>query len=283
MKSALFIPNFGPFGDPEVLVRLAVASESAGWEGFFMWDHINWEEEETRWIADPWIALTAIAAATSMIRFGPMITPVPRRRPWKLARETVTLDRLSGGRLNLGVGIGYPPDAEFGAFGEEGDDRERAKLLDEGLAILDGLWSGERFSYAGERLQVSDVCFQPTPLQEPRVPVWCAGWWPSPRPFRRAARWDGVFPELQGGDTPTPDDVRDILAFTAKHRTSDGPFDVVIDGCTDGESGELMADYEAAGVTWWLERITPGEYQSADEVLGRIQAGPPRPLARGAA
>src|SRR5689334_5299872 len=117
----MFVPNFGPFGDPAALVELAEVSERAGWDGIFLWDHINWDGDSgiEGPVVDPWVTMGAIAQATSTLRMGTMITPVPRRRPWKLARETATLDALSGGRLNFGAGIGYPPDLEFGAFGEE--------------------------------------------------------------------------------------------------------------------------------------------------------------------
>lgn len=274
MRQAVFVPNFGPFGDAEALVELAVAAEGAGWDGFFLWDHINWEEGGTRPIVDPWVAMTAIAAATTRLRIGPMITPLPRRRPWKLARETVTLDRFSGGRLNLGVGIGYPPEMEFGAFGEEVEDRARAEMLDEGLEVLDRLWSGERFSFEGKHYTAREVRFEPAPLQQPRIPIWCAGWWPNRKPFRRAARWDGVVPELVGGGTPTPADVREIAAYIGEHRSAPGSFDIALDGETDPGAGELMAEYEAAGVTWWLERIEPEKVTSCQQALERIVAGP---------
>ncbi len=204
MRFAVFLPNFGPFGDTDALVQLALDAEASGWHGFFIWDHIQLDGADTGPMVDPWVALTAVAAATSSLRIGTMITPLARRRPWKVARETVTLDRFSGGRLTLGVGLGYPPEAEFGTFGEETDDRVRAAKLDEGLDILDGLWSGGEFSYDGEHYKLAGAAFQPRPLQEPRIPVWCGGWWPNRRPFRRAARWDGVAPELVAGGHPDP-------------------------------------------------------------------------------
>ena len=160
----MFVPNFGPFGDPAALVELAEVTEQAGWDGLFIWDHINWNGDSEGPVADPWVALGAVALATTKLRIGTMITPLPRRRPWKLARETTTVDALSGGRLNLGVGLGYPPDLEFGAFGEETADRARAGMLDEGLAILDGLWSGEEFSYTGEHFSVEGARF-PAPAR----------------------------------------------------------------------------------------------------------------------
>ena len=150
MQFAVFLPNFGPFGDTDALVELARDAEANGWNGFFIWDHIQLDGADTGPIVDPWVALTAVACATTTLRIGTMITPLARRRPWKVARETVTLDRVSDGRLTFGVGLGYPPEDEFGTFGEETDDRVRADKLDEGLEILDGLWSGEKLDYQGE-------------------------------------------------------------------------------------------------------------------------------------
>src|SRR5215470_19306464 len=149
MHYGIYLPNFGEYGDPRLLAELAHEAEAAGWEGCFLWDHIHrWHGQEP--FADPWIALTAMALRTERLRLGPLVTPLARRRPWKLARETVTLDRLSGGRLTLGVGLGAPPREEFEQFGEDGDDKVRAKKLDESLEILTGLWSGEPFGYLGE-------------------------------------------------------------------------------------------------------------------------------------
>ena len=210
-----------------------------------------------------------------------MITPLPRRRPWKLARETATLDRLSDGRLDLGVGLGYPPDLEFGMFGEETDDRVRAAMLDEGLAVLDGLWSGEEFNFAGEHYRVEGARFLPTPAQSPRVPVWIAGWWPNRRPFRRAARWDGVIPEKVGGDTLTPAEVAEIKDYVAAHRDRDTSFDIAINGYSGHvDSESTLADYEAAGVTHWLERIEPNRLFSVGGARELIEAGPPPPERR---
>lgn len=271
MKYGVFLPNFGPFGEVDRLIMLATAAEDAGWDGFFLWDHLLFDGHE-RPVADPWVALAAVAVATESLRIGTVITPVPRRRPWKLARETTTLDQLSGGRLTLGVGLGFPPELEFGTFGEEVDGRRRADMLDEGLEVLDGLWSGEPFSFQGEHYTVGETTFD-RPVQRPRIPIWCAGWWPNRRPFRRAARWDGVAPELVGGATPGPEDVRAIHTYVGEHRESDAPFDIVVNGHTDEAEPSRMAEYEDAGATWWLERFDPDRLYSFDEALGRIKAG----------
>ena len=283
MRYGVFLPNFGDFGDPWALVSLAQAAEESGWDGFFLWDHIQWDGSEGDAaprrgavpLVDPWVALAAVASATDKLRLGTMITPLPRRRPWKLARETTTLDHLSGGRVTLGVGLGYPPQTEFGTFGEAGEDRDRAVALDEGLAVLDGLWSGEEFSFDGERYAVTGARFQPAPVQRPRIPVWCAGWWPNPRPFRRAARWDGVVPELVGGATPTPAAVAEIRDFVSRHRDVGESFDIAVNGRSEpGGNACRIGEYVEAGTTWWLERFDPGRFSALEQVRGRILAGP---------
>jgi len=279
MRFAFFLPNFGPFGDTEALIELARDAELKGWEGFFIWDHIQLDGADAMGpMVDPWVALTAVADATSSLRVGTMITPVARRRPWKLARETVTLDRISGGRLTIGVGLGFPPEDEFGTFGEETDDRVRAQKLDEGLEILDRLWSGETVDFDGEHYNISGAQFQPTPVQRPRIPIWCGGWWPNKRPFRRAARWDGVAPELVGGGTPTPADVTEIAAYVKENGAGEG-FDIAVNGYSDPDTGPeagALADYEAAGLTWWMERIDTERLFSFDQARERVHAGPPK-------
>jgi alkanesulfonate monooxygenase SsuD/methylene tetrahydromethanopterin reductase-like flavin-dependent oxidoreductase (luciferase family) len=237
MQFGLSLPQFDAFGDVRKLVELAQAAEEAGWDGFFVWDHILFDDF-WRPMVDPWVALAAIAMATEHIRIGTLVTPVARRRPWKLARETVSLDRLSGGRLILGVGLGSPETWEYGFFGEETDNRIRAEKLDEGLAILQGLWSGEMFGFQGKHYQLEEMRFLPTPVQQPRIPIWVAGLWPNKPPMRRAARFDGAIP-IKSPGTLTPDDWREALAYINQHRTSDEPsdtpFDAVAMGVTPGD------------------------------------------------
>jgi alkanesulfonate monooxygenase SsuD/methylene tetrahydromethanopterin reductase-like flavin-dependent oxidoreductase (luciferase family) len=289
MKYGLLAPNFGDYADARVLSGLAREAEAAGWDGFFIWDHIatpvspltpDWGAEP---LIDPWVALTAIALATERVRIGPMVTPVSRRRPWKLARESVSVDQLSGGRLTLGVGSGFPGIVaeEFAAFGEPVDAKERAALLDEGLDILRGLWRGQPFSYRGQHYQLDNVQFLPPPVQMPRVPVWVPGFWPNRAPFRRAARWDGLWPvDLTGPLTPAT--LRTMLAYVAEHRTESGPFDVVVADVTPGDDAqratELVAPFAEAGATWWVEYLGPfrGPLEAMRE---RIAQGPP-PMAR---
>jgi alkanesulfonate monooxygenase SsuD/methylene tetrahydromethanopterin reductase-like flavin-dependent oxidoreductase (luciferase family) len=192
MRFGIGFPTFGPYSDPRLLADLAREAENSAWDGCFVWDHVQvgWLDA----VADPWVALTAITLATRRIRLGTLVTPLYRRSPWKLARETATLDHLSQGRLILGVGLGSDTFGEISAFGGPQDDRVRAQMLDEGLAVLTGLWSGESFSFSGKYFHIDNTRFIPTPVQQPRIPIWVAGTWPKRPPFRRAARYDGVIP-----------------------------------------------------------------------------------------
>jgi alkanesulfonate monooxygenase SsuD/methylene tetrahydromethanopterin reductase-like flavin-dependent oxidoreductase (luciferase family) len=280
MHYGIYLPNFGAEVSALALAKLAKEAETAGWDGFFMWDQILESTTERLRLVDPWITLTAIGMNTERIKFGSIVTPIARRRPWKLARETSTLDNLSGGRLILGVGLGDPPEAEFEHFGEETENKVRAVKLDEGLDILVGLWRGKPFSYQGKQYKVKETVFVPTPMQLPRIPIWVGGFWPNKAPFRRAARWDGVIPLKQKG-MMTPDDLRDLLSFIQKHRISDEHFDVVIIGSREKlGKGDLkgikkVAQFAEAGATWWLEDLYTSR-DSVNEIRSCILLGPPR-------
>ena len=185
--------------------------------------------EEPLPLVDPWVALAAVALSTQRIRFGTLVTPLPRRRPWKLARETVTLDHLSNGRLTLGVGLGEYM-TEFDDLGEPSDLKVRAAMLDEGLEVLTGLWTGQPFQHLRRALSgTAKRCSCPTPVQQPRIPIWVAGQWANKAPFRRAARWDGVFPILRGAFMRdiTPEQFADMLRYIRQYRADDAPFDLV--------------------------------------------------------
>jgi alkanesulfonate monooxygenase SsuD/methylene tetrahydromethanopterin reductase-like flavin-dependent oxidoreductase (luciferase family) len=273
MRFAINVPNFGPFADPLAVVELAQAAEAAGWDGFFLWDHVLWTNPEPLPVADPWVSLAAIAQATERIQVGPLVTPLPRRRPWQVAREAATLDALSHGRLILGVGIGGDWFGDYSGFGEPADDQTHGAQLDEALAVITGLWSGEPFSYTGNHYTVRDVQFLPRPVQQPRIPIWVAGVWPGTRPFRRAARFDGVVPLARPeGATLSPDDVRAMLGFIGQHREDSTPIDVVLGG--PPLSVSQLAAYADAGVTWYQDGFLWQD--SPQVVLEHIRRGPPR-------
>ena len=272
MKYGLDVRIDGEYADARVLADLAAQAEQAGWDGFFVQEALVGEEA----IVDPWIALAAIAIQTQRIRVGVFMTALPRHRPWKLARQTVSLDHLSNGRLIFGAGLGFQP-SDFAPFSEETDLKIRAEKLDEGLAVLSGLWIGEPFSFHGKHYQVKDVRFLPRPIQSPRIPIWVAGQWPYRRPFRRAARWDGVYvmTSKANGEQLSPNEIREMIAYVKTHRESSELFDVAFAEETPADpkrGAEIVQPYRDAGVTWWLEGIW-GMYDAMRE---RIRLGPPR-------
>jgi alkanesulfonate monooxygenase SsuD/methylene tetrahydromethanopterin reductase-like flavin-dependent oxidoreductase (luciferase family) len=277
MHRGIYLSSVGEFSDPVLLAELAYQAEAEGWDGVFIYDQVG----QPSAVADPWVTLAAMAMRTERIRLGTVVTPVARRRPSKLARETVTLDRLSGGRLILTVGLGWSAQ-EFEMFGEEGDPRVRAEKLDEGLAVLAGLWSGKPFDHAGRHYRVEGAHFTPRPVQLPRIPVWVCGTWPTAKaPFRRAARWDGVVAILSPSENRAilPEEVRDIRVYIQQHREEDGPFDAVVilwsEGDRSEQERETVAAYAEAGVTWWLEDLTTERFSSLREIRHRLHMGPP--------
>src|ERR671914_1700491 len=220
-----------PTGDPRTVAELAREVEEAGWDGSFYWDGICVGGMDTY---DPWVVMAAMAMRTEKVRIGAVLTPPARRRPWKLARETMTLDHLSGGRLVLPVGLGAVDDGGFAKVGEPTDRRVRARLLDESLEIMTGLWSGEPFGYEGEHYRLEEMTFSPTPVQSPRIPIWVVGAWPSEKSMRRALRYDGLLAYTTRGEV-TPEDIRAIKGYVEENRGTDGPFDIVWEGETPGD------------------------------------------------
>jgi alkanesulfonate monooxygenase SsuD/methylene tetrahydromethanopterin reductase-like flavin-dependent oxidoreductase (luciferase family) len=250
-RRALFVAPFDELADPRLLAELAADAEAQGWDGFFLWDHIVYSAPTTA-VLDPWIAMAAIAMTTKDIITGPLVTPLSRRRPHKLARETAALDLLSGGRLVLGVGLGADRHGELSPFGEVAEPREQAKLLDDALVKLEDYWSGT---------------FLPRPVQRPRIPIWAAGRWPARRPVRRAARLDGFFPV----DLPDPDALATVGAEIAEQRAAegiDGPYDLVV----TEDAPYDRAPWEAAGATWCLRGF--GSTPRLADVRAAITAGP---------
>ena len=249
VKRGIFVAPFDELMEPRLLAELARQAERDGWDGFFLWDHLIYRPP-VRAVADPWVALAAIAYATDRIRLGPLVTPLSRRRVHKLARETVTLDHLSDGRLTLGVGLGSSRTGEIERFGEVADPRERAQLLDGGLADLTGYWDGG---------------LEPRPVQRPRIPIWVAARWPSRNPLRRAARWDGLFPI----ELPAPDALATLASELHElRRASSARFDLVV----EVPPGEDPSPWASAGATWVLTSFGPQPREV--DVRSVIEGGP---------
>jgi alkanesulfonate monooxygenase SsuD/methylene tetrahydromethanopterin reductase-like flavin-dependent oxidoreductase (luciferase family) len=249
VNRGIFVAPFDELMEPRLLAELARRAEENGWQGFFLWDHLAYQPP-VRAVADPWVALAAIAYATERIRLGPLVTPLSRRRVHKLARETVTLDHLSSGRLTLGVGLGSDRSGEIERFGEVADPRERARLLDDGLRDLSAYWDG---------------ALEPLPLQRPRIPIWVAARWPSRKPLVRAARWDGLFPI----ELPDPDALATLAGEVRALREADAEgFDLIAEIAPGGDA----APWAEAGATWVL---TSFDSQPKElEVRAAIDAGP---------
>jgi alkanesulfonate monooxygenase SsuD/methylene tetrahydromethanopterin reductase-like flavin-dependent oxidoreductase (luciferase family) len=269
-------------GDPRTAAELAADAEVAGWDAVFTWDGVALGALDT---FDPWVVLAAMAMRTERVTLGAILTPPARRRPWKLAREAMTLDRLSGGRLVLPVGLGALDDAAFGNVGEPVDARTRAERLDESLEILQGLWTGEPFGFEGRHYRFGPMTFRPTPVQRPRIPIWVAATLRSERSVRRALRLDGVMPQTT--------DVGEIRALAARVDRERGPLDadrdraggdyaITVEGTSDPsdpDSVERVRAFAEAGATWWIEADWNGA--SVERLRARIAAGPPGRVSSG--
>jgi len=286
MRYGVSVPCFGTGLDAAVVADWALAAESAGWDGFFLWDHLFAFAPGPIDVVDPWIALTAAACATTAITIGPLVTPLPRRRPLVVARQTVTLDRLSGGRLVLGVGSGSLP-FEWDYCGEERDARTRGAMLDEHLELLNRLWTGQPVRHEGRFYRTagpgwSAVC-HPPPLQQPRIPVWVAGTWPRRRPVERAARWDGFVPMRTDGRWEVADTAAASRRLASLGATRPG-FELAVPGESDENDGRRQSrhgEHADAGATWWVEAVHPWRYGWSEgspwpwtTMRRRIDAGP---------
>ncbi|MCH8009833.1 MAG: LLM class flavin-dependent oxidoreductase [Chloroflexi bacterium] len=314
MKFGLDLPNMGGAGDPRLLAEIAHEAEESGWDGVFIFDSVlspGWnsqfpDDPQKRATVDPWITLAAMAMRTERVTLGTMITPLSRRRPWKVARETVTLDHLSNGRLVLPVGLGTVEDGGYINVGEELDRKKRAEMLDESLEIISGLWSGENFAFEGEHYHVKEMRFEPKPVQSPRIPIWVVGAWPRPKSMRRAVRWDGILPIVLPAGTEataapdvavaakriadtgvsldiTPEQIGEIRDYAQRERDSDAPFDIVLEANSSPsrpeQAAETLAKYEEQGATWYLEGIFSWLFlppHDVDRMRDRIRKGPPR-------
>lgn len=265
MRHGVFVPIFGDLSDPITVARLASDAEAAGWDGFFVWDHIAYRDVYD--VADPWITLAAVACATENLRLGPMVTPLPRRRPLKVAREVTTLDLLSRGRVTFGVGIAGDASRELTGTGEEPDAEVRGAMLDEGLAVLEAAWAPGTTDHRGTHYTVDHLETGPRPAQDPRPPIWVAVRQGNRAPLRRAARYEGVFPV----DLAGPDELAEIVAGVHALRADGaGPLDVA----AMVETGHEVSAWEAAGATWLLTKFSHLNATS-DRVRSVIEAGPP--------
>lgn len=270
MRFAVNLAPFGEAADPRLIAELAREAEAAGWDGFFLWDHMNW----TKWgpaIGDPFICLAAAAVATARISLGTMVTPVFRRRPPKLARECASLHQLSGGRFILGVGLGAPDPDESVYLGEEGLLDVRSRMTNEALDLLQRLWSGKPVAFRGEFYRVKTGGFQPAP--SPAIPVWVAASYPfAAGPLARAAKYQGIVPPCYK-EEPLPVEVLRQLAESL-------PGQEVVYGAYSGSDAVLDAErvqaYAEAGVTWWMEWLSPWRAEP-EELWARLRQGPPGP------
>jgi alkanesulfonate monooxygenase SsuD/methylene tetrahydromethanopterin reductase-like flavin-dependent oxidoreductase (luciferase family) len=278
MRFGLFVPAFAELADPRRVAGLARTAEEAGWDGFYLWDHVL--GRGGMGVADPWVTLAAVATATERVRIGTLVTPLSRRRPWVIARQVATLDRLSGGRVVVGIGLGSDASREFSAFGELVDARRRGRILDESVDVLRRLLSGEPVLHRGEHLRVDTEPFTPRPLQEP-VPMWAACVLPNRRPLVRAARLEGCFPLFPGPVPPPPPTHAEVAGVRRElDRLGAQPHIDLVVRCALSlqdpawlRSG--LADLEDAGVTWMLEGFAPGEPPVA-VVEDVVRRGPPR-------
>ncbi len=273
-----------PGGTAAEQLEQAVLADQAGWDGVFVW--------EAAYGVDAWTLLAAMAQRTTRVRLGTMLTPLPWRRPWKVASQAVTLDHVSGGRAVLAVGLGAV-DTGLGQTGEVTDRRTRAEMLDEGIDVVTGLWEG-RLRFAGRHYALDlaardDLAAVATPVQRPRIPLWVVGAWPRPRSMRRVLRCDGLLPvcmDAGGFRATTPDDIRAMLGWLEEHGGVRPGFDVVMEGETPADdparAGAIVAPWAEAGCTWWLDARWELPHHAGDRmrvVRERLEAGPPRPLA----
>lgn len=277
MRFGLFLPPFVDFAEPRRVAELGRMAEDAGWDGLFLWDHLLAFPGMP--VADVWVTMAAVATVTRTIKIGALVTPLPRRRPWVLARQMATLDRLSGGRLVAGVGLGGDGWREFSSFSEVSEPAERAGMLDEGLELLQRLLSGTEVRFSGRHFAVETSAFQPRPVQDP-LPMWAACRWPNRRPLVRAAKLAGCFPIFPGGEPPGPPDPTEVAAVRQQlAELGAGPgFDLVIRYALSLEdpvrTADTVAGLEQAGATWVLSSFGRGE-PAAAVVEEAVRQGPP--------
>lgn len=269
----IYIANFDIFESPIDYLDLAVATEENSWDGFFMWDHTVGIPGKPA--SETFTTLSAIASKTNNIKIGTTVTGLPRHRPWNLARKVATIDHISNGRFIFGIGLGARD--EYSPFNEENDNKILKEKVDESLQIIQGIFEKDHFSFSGKHYQLNDVSFNPKPKQK-NLPIWVAGTWPYKGPFRRAAKFNGIFPLSADPDEIrlSPKEYQDIISFINQFRDPKSDFDVVSHMYTTGnkEDDAWISDYIDVGVNWLIEVIYPGR-ASKKEIFDRIKKGPP--------
>jgi alkanesulfonate monooxygenase SsuD/methylene tetrahydromethanopterin reductase-like flavin-dependent oxidoreductase (luciferase family) len=277
VQYAVGVPTVGPFADLGLVRELAAETEAAGWDGFFVWDHLLYRDNLPT--VDGWMALGIAAAITTRVRLGLLVAALPREHPGEVAKRAASIDQLSDGRLVLGAGLGSIA-ADHSAFGDSVTMRERGERLDESLDVICGLFTGEPFAYDGRHFHVDAPAMLPRPVQQPRPPIWIGGGWPRRAPFRRAARYDGVMPIRVGlgrGETMPVEELRELVEFVRAERADSTTFDVAIEGTTGAAADDArrVASYVDVGLTWWIEGL--GWWRGdASDAHARVAAGPPR-------
>ncbi len=280
IKYGLGLIQFNEFSNPDVVIDFAVEAEKAGWDGIFLIDHVMFSREHISSIAETWVLLGAIAAKTDKIKIGTCVSALPRYHPWQFAKMAATLDVLSKGRLILGLGLGGP-DIEYEAFGQDYDLELLAEKMDESLEIIQGLWTGEMYSFTGKHYQIDRACLLPKPIQKPRIPLILGGTWPFKKPFIRASKYDGMLPIHKNFPQDlTHTELKETIDIAKENRTSDEPFEIMVFGSgffTPNHHKDIIKSYVDVGITWWLEHVNTLMQPSVEEMRKMVKQGPPKP------
>ncbi len=295
-RFAVAVPNLGPFANPAAIVSLALLAEEAGWDGFFLWDHLLWTWPEPTDVIEPWPVLGAIAQTTTRLMIGTMVTPVARRRPWQLAREVITLDHLSRGRMMLGVGLGSP-DEDFTPFWphpssaraptprelEAAEHRERWRRFHDGLQLLDQLLRGATADRDDALLTARDVTLRPRAYRNRTIPILVGGRATTMRGLHLAAEHAGGVPIAFDQESPGQPSLQQVRTYATTIRQAAAPRTpvVAIWAHTDGRprAASDIKPYIDAGVDWWIETVPGGEEtddprNTIDFLRKRITVGP---------
>lgn len=295
MSYGLLLPNWEAAENVPELVDAAIVAEEAGWDGVFLADHLIFppprnigapatsrssltDYDDHRPMPDPWITLAGIATATERIKLGSWVTPVPRRQPWQVAKDLATLDRLSGGRVIFGVGLGRRPDYE--QFGEAWTMKAIGNKADEALTLIDRLWTGEPVTHHGAHYRLDDVVLLPTPLQKPRIPIVVGGLWPRKPAVRRGANWDGIVTHFPGDGFRSSDGIgpeEHALAMVSYYKSkTTTPGEIFLPAHPDNASSDWCdLAVEELGATWLFTGKLPGDSRWSLNV-DRIREGPLR-------